>query len=224
MATVRFSFLTAGPAFEVQVPDDFDATPETSAPLSIKDGKGWRSYVFVPNERDEGVSEPRLVRELTDRDGRTVEMYEDSRPPTIWLLRWLLPGGVIYTHLRQEEGPDWADTIVENLGIVENASLPVLLPEPPLARAVSTRPGFQEDALFGSQTGPESLTLRRPGYLDQGKVVREPDTPRVVLRGGACCEIECLVVANELERAQEVLSNATNSLTEAAATPSLSSP
>jgi hypothetical protein len=213
----RFSFLSAGPLFQLELPDEFDALPETSSPLSINDGTGHRSYVFVPAAHDAGMDEHRLLSTMADRDGRTVEFYEQLEPPPVWYLRWLLSNGALYTHLRAAEGPEWAPTIVANLAIVERDGLPPsLLPSPPLGRGVSARPGYQEEALFRSQRGLDwAVTLRRPGFVPRGTIMRDPDRSKVLLRGGACCETEITVLAgNDLEAGQELLSGVLNSLAE----------
>jgi hypothetical protein len=149
---IRFSFLTAGPTFGLDLPDDLDRLPELSAPLA--GGYGARSYDFVPAAHDAGMPESRLLRKTTDRDGRTVELYEAVGAPPQWYLRWILSNGALYTHLRDEEGPQRAQTYVASLGIVERKGLPpFLLPERPLRRAVFAQPGYQEFAIFRSLDG-----------------------------------------------------------------------
>lgn len=152
---IEFSFLTAGPIFGLELPDDFEPVPETSSPLTIDNGHGHRSYDFVPAAFEPAISEDnRLLRKMADREGRTVEFYERPEDPPQWYLRWLLSNGALYTHLREAEGPEWAPIIVANLTIVERGGMPpVLLPEPPLGRGASSRAGYHERATFASNRG-----------------------------------------------------------------------
>jgi hypothetical protein len=192
----KFSFLTAGPRFGLVLPDDFDTLPDLSSPLTIKDGSGARSFDFVARPRDRGVEEPnRLLGTLTDRDGHTVELYERLEAPLQWYLRWILSAGVVYTHLREEDGVERAEQVVASLGIAENGGAPFLLPERPLGRGVSTRPGYQELAVFRSSRIGWAIELQRPGFLAKGKVVQFPEGRQVILRAGAAHGIEVTVHA-----------------------------
>jgi hypothetical protein len=213
----RFSFLTAGPMLGLELPDDFETLPELSAPLTVSDGGVYRSYDFVPAAHDDGMAEHRLLGTMEDRDGRTVELYEQLDPPPQWYLRWILSNGALYTHLREEEGPDRAPLYVESLGIVERDGLPpFLLPESPLGRGVLARPGYQEFALFSSTKGPDwALILQRPGYLANGRVMRDPNNSKAVLRGGACCGIEVTVLSgDDVAAGRQRMSTVRSSLSE----------
>jgi hypothetical protein len=195
----RFSFLTAGPRFRLSLPDDFDVLPDLSSPLTIKNGAGPRSFDFVASSRDDGVQEEhRFLGTLTGRDGHAVELYERLEAPRQWYLRWLLPTGVIYTHLRDEDGVERAETIAGSLGITVNGGAPFLLPERPLGRGVSNRPGYQELAVFRSPSRADwAITLRRPSFLARGKVVQSPEGRKAILRGGAGHDTELAVYAGE---------------------------
>lgn len=204
-----FSFLTAGPSFGLSLPDDFDDLPELSSPLTINHGYGHRSFDFLPAKRDTGAGESlTLIDTLTDRDGRRVDLYERLEPPRQWYLQWHLRNGCLYTHLREEEGPGAARTHVASLAIVERDGLPpFLLPEPPLAPGASPQPGYQEFAMFSADRPHWSLMLNRPGYLAAGKVLRQPNTDKVVLRGGARYGVEVIVHGgNEVDTARELMS------------------
>jgi hypothetical protein len=196
---VKFSFLSAGPRFVLDLPDDFETPPELSSPLTINNGYAARSFDFVPPARDTGIDEPhRLQRTMRDRGGRTVELYERIEEPRQWYLRWILRNGFLYTHVREEDGLDKVDGIVAGLGIVEaNASAPFLLPEPPLGRAVSGQPGYQEFASFRSVERGWGVLLQRPGFIGPGKLMRMPESSKVVYRAGANHGVEVTVVAGE---------------------------
>lgn len=210
-----FSFLTAGPTFAFLLPSDFDGLPDLSSPLTIKQGSGARSFDFVARSRDQGVEEPhRLLGTLTGRSGHAVELYERLASPRQWYLRWILSSGVIYTHLRDEDGVERAETIVANLGIAGNGGAPFLLPERPLGSGVSSRPGYQELAVFRSPSRPGwAVTLQRPGFLDQGTIVRHPEGKKAIFRAGAKHGIEVVVFAEQdVSGGREVIKDVVKSL------------
>jgi hypothetical protein len=191
----RFSFLTAGPKFRLELPDDFEPLPDLSAPLMIWD-QGARSFDFVARARDTGPQEAhKTLGTLTSRDGYTVEIYERLDAPPQWYLRWILPTGSIYTHLREEDGVERAEAVVANLQIVNGDGPPFLLPEGPLRRAVSSRPGYQELATFRSSDLSRTIECQRPGYLSRGKFMRVPESKRAIVRAGAGSDIEITVHA-----------------------------
>jgi hypothetical protein len=213
MIEARFSFLTAGPTFRLELPDDFDALPDLSAPLMIWD-QGARSFDFVAHARDHGVREPhQVLGTLKGRDGHTVEVYERFGEPPQWYLRWLLPTGSIWTHLREEDGVERADAVVANLGIVEDGGAPFLLPEGPLRREVSTRPGYQELATFRSSSSNWVLECQRPGYLSRGKLMRVPEAERGILRAGAGFDTEITaIVGTDAEDGRKLIGTAVDTL------------
>ncbi len=187
----QFSFLTAGPTFNVTLPDDFEGMPELSSPLYIWDC-GGRSYDFIPRERDDRTREDRkLLTVLKGRDGHTVEVYERLDPPRQWYLRWILSSGSLWTHLRDEDGIDRAEPIAANLGIVENGGLPFLLPSGPIKRDTTTRPGYQEFANFFPRASSWTVELQRPGELGEGRVMEVPGG--MIFRAGAGYGIDALV-------------------------------
>ncbi len=171
----NFSFLTSGPGFKLQVPEDFDTTPELSSP--ILNGHGGRRFDYVPASRDVNPPNVELVRTLQDRDGRLVELYFRLEPPPLWWLRWHLTSGFIYSHLREEDGEGMADVTVKSLSIVESPeATPVLLMDPPLGFAASAVPDYEETAVFSSpKRGPTwGITLQRPGFLKSTSIIVAP--------------------------------------------------
>jgi hypothetical protein len=212
----RFSFLTAGPAFRLKLPDDFDALPDLSSPLTIKDGAGRRSFDFVAHTRDRGIDEAhRVLGTLTGREGRTVQLYERLDSPRQWYLRWILSSGALYTHLREEDGVDRAEPIAAGLGIVENGGTPFLLLERPLGRGVLNHPGYQELAIYWSTSRRWVVELQRPGYLAKGKVMRLPDRERAMHRAGASFGIEVTVHSGaDVEGGRQLTDAVVNSLAE----------
>jgi hypothetical protein len=219
----NFSFLLTGPAFHLQIPEDFDEVPQLSSPLS--NGIGERSFDYLPSSRDDGITEAVRSRgAIQGRDGRTVELYERiDRPDAerLWWLRWNLRNGAIYTHLREEDGVNMAEVEAKSLTIVERGpgGTPSLLPDAPLRPAVSLRPGFQELALFQSKRAPEwTLEFRRPGFIPTGKVMRAPETlvgDALYLRAGTSYGMEVAVSGSkDLAGAEQILSTAVESLRE----------
>lgn len=212
-----FSFLTAGPAFRLKLPNDFDPLPDLSAPVTIKDGAGRRSFDFVAHTRDRGIEEAhRVLGTLTGREGRTVQLFERLDSPRQWYLRWTLSSGALYTHLREEDGVDRAEPIAAGLGIVENGGAPFLLLERPLGRGVLVdRPGYQELATFWSTSRQWVVELQRPGYLARGKVMRLPDRERAMHRAGASFGIEVTVYSGaDVEGGRRLTDAVVNSLAE----------
>ncbi len=172
---VEFSFLGAGPRFSVEIPEEFDTVPEYSTP--IQNGQGGRSFVFVPNQRVEEMDEDNvLLGTLLDRDGRRVEFFQRKADPPMWRLRWRLQQGCLFTHLREEDPDDMAETTVRSVSIVESGEsvTPSLLVYPPLSYGVSTAPAYEESAVFTSSLLGEgfSAVFERPGRLRDGDAVR----------------------------------------------------
>jgi hypothetical protein len=112
-----------------------------------------------------------LLRIMSDRDGRSVELYRRLDPPLVWWLRWRLERGVVVTHLRAIDGIESSETVVANLSIAEEGPTPFLLLQPPLKRFVSSFPGFQEFASVWSSDHGLVLTFVRPPFLSPGKVM-----------------------------------------------------
>jgi hypothetical protein len=192
----KFSFLTAGPSLTFKLPDDFDVLPDLSSPVTIGDDQGARSFDFVTHSRDQGIQEPhRVLGTLAGRDGRKIELFERIDPPQQWYLRWDLVAGALYTHLREEDGVERAETIAASLGIVENGGAPFLLPDRPLGRGVSSTPGYQEIAIFKSTVRAWVVELQRPGYVSQGKIMRLPNNEQAIHRAGARGQVEVTVLS-----------------------------
>jgi hypothetical protein len=208
---VGFAFLTAGPAYDVDLPDYFDGLPELSSPLNIHGHTGARSFDFVPTNRDVGVTEEhRVLDSLTDRDGRTVEVYERVDEPPQRYLRWSLANGALYTHVREEDGLDYGEVVAKSLSIVEDPAggTPTLLPSRPLSRGASAQPGYQELSAFLSAQRGWNVVFSRPGFIAGGRTVRMPrgDTgDQVVLRAGGPDGIEVTVMSGTDEAAGRAL-------------------
>jgi len=216
--TVQTTFLSAGPRFRLDLPTDFFPRPKLSSPLNVHTTWGARSFDFIPWEIDGGMVEDPLIETRTDRDGRLVEVHKQADPPPdVWWLRWPLQKGVLYTHLREEDGLEFADTVLRSLSILEEGpdADVFLLPEPPLRSAIAAQPGFDEAASFWSSEGrPWSLTLRRPGFVADGQtlIARNLDPP--VLRAGTDFGIELAVVATDVSEGRSLLDAALASLNE----------
>lgn len=166
--STRFSFLSAGPEFTIDLPETFDSVPELSSPIS--NGQGGRSFVFAPKRLDEGLDGDRnlLVEHVADRDGRTVEVFRRRTEPPLWRLRWQLAEGALYTHLREEDGIKMAAVTASAVSVAERSGRPpAIIVFPPLEFGASRWPNYQEEVLFTQATadGP-SIALERPGALD----------------------------------------------------------
>lgn len=224
MATVTFgfSFLTSGPPIEFSLPGDFDTLPELSSPLF--NGTGGRSFDFVPAVRDEGfLEEGSLLPPLRDGENHVVELFERRVPPKQWYLRWRLGGGSVYTHLREEDGVAFAEVTVGSALVLEGGftGTPSILPEPPLAIAVSARAGYQEEATFFSRVRGQAwaVTLRRPGFVTKGTIVELPSSESngaTYVRAGAEFGLDITVLGpSESDEPRDILENILATLREA---------
>lgn len=189
LRTTQFSFLTSGPTFSFEMVSDFASTPDLSSPLL--NGRGGRSFDYTPSERDPGQPEGTVqVGTLQDRYAHDVELYWRLESPPLWWLRWQLDGGFLYSHLREEDGEAMALITVRSLDIIQTGSgPPFLLVDEPLQFAASSRPGYQERAIFlSNMRGPQwSVIFQRPGFTPQGSVLFAPEEymgDRVLLRAG----------------------------------------
>ena len=196
---VDFSFLVSGPSFRLTLPAYFDPVPELNSPLY--NGVGGRDFTFHPKERDVPAEGYIDLGTLKDRDGRSVELFERIEPPPIWWLRWALTAGALYTHLREEDGVEMADTTVASVSVVETDNgLPFVLPYPPLAVDMVRVNGFIEEVTyFSRERGPKwSVMLRRPGFLLPGHVEVTPTANTgggVLITAGLGAGVETAVVA-----------------------------
>ncbi|MDP9203302.1 MAG: hypothetical protein M3P26_15415 [Gemmatimonadota bacterium] len=207
---VRFSFLTAGPMFELQLPIDFGPLPWLSSPL--RNGIGGRSFDFVPTTIDQGLQDGSvLIDVLEGRDGRFVELYERPDPPLTRWLRWQLSNGAIYTHIREVDELRMASVTATSLSIVEDPAggPPVIMPEAPLRVGASTRPGYQEIASFLSPSRGDGWTvvLQRPSFVPLGSQMIASGDP-VAIRAGSSFGIEVQVLAGMDRAAGETITSA----------------
>lgn len=205
----------------MDLPEGVERLPLHSAPLLVAP-YGYRSYDFVPFARDAAMEdEHALVATYADRDGRRVDLFERDGTPAQWYLRWRLQLGHLYTHLRQEEGPDRASRYVASLGIAERAdAAPSLLPEPPLSRGVVARPGYEEYAVFLPEGDAAwEVKVQRPGYVPNGKVMRDPMADHTTLRAGAADGLEVSVRGEgAVEDGRELVERVVASLRQAGST------
>jgi len=198
---VTFSFLVSGPTFRLTLPADFDPVPELNAPLF--NGIGGRDFTFHPKQRDVPAEDYVFPGTMSDRDGRSIELFERIEPPPIWWLRWPLSAGALYTHLREEDGVEMADVTAASMSVVEtDDGLPFVLPYPPLGVDMVRVNGFAEEVTyFSQQRGPMwNVTLRRPGFLVPGGVEFAPTVNtggRVVITAGIGAGAEAMIVAGE---------------------------
>lgn len=212
---VRFSFLTSGPRFQLELPPDFDRLPSLSTP--INNGVGARSFNFHPARIEPDLAGAgRLLTTSTDRDGHAVEVYERLELPQTWWLRWPLANGALTTHLREEDGVDMVDVVIAGLAIVEDASggTPFLLPDPPLVAEVTADGGYQEFSTFWSANREGwSVRLQRPSFVSPGTVMVLPGSDFAILRAGTESGVEVQVTAGgDLAGGQELLSGVLTSL------------
>lgn len=220
VSTTHFSFLAAGPQYNVMVPADVLLPPQLSSPL--RTGLGGREFEFIPRYRDSGLDSQEFNRlaDLKDRDGRQVEFYERLEPPPLWWLRWRLPGGALYTHLREEDTAARGEMTAAHISIVEDSSesgRPTILPEPPFRLAVSSWPGYQEQAKYFFERGDRTLIFQRPGFVAPGQVMQAPtsqDGGSIFLRAGTDLGLEVQVISGTQTEGRELIDLVLGSLQE----------
>jgi hypothetical protein len=217
----HFSFLASGPQFELDLPEFFDGPPELDSPLF--NGIGGRAFSVLPAGRDEGVDGGHeLLGTLEDSDGRPVEFYWRTDPPALWLLRWQLASGALYTHLRGEDGSDMAETTVKSVSVVEDpeTGAPFLLIDDPMVFAASAAPGYQETAqYFSAERGVGwGVTFQRPGFMPAGRRATAPRAHTgglALVRAGLGHGMEVTVWAGrEQKTADEVVTIVSESLSQ----------
>lgn len=196
-----FAFLTSGPVLDALVPSVLDGAPELNSP--IVSGIGARSWVFTPSPQGDTLWSAMdnagvLVEAQADRDGRSVDVLERKNRPLVWWLRWRLTGGCLTTHLREADGLDRVNTILEAISIVDESPTPLLMLDPPLRPMASHRLGYQESALLVSGDRSTWLKFVRPGFLEPGKIATATtDSGGEMFRGGIEGDIEIQLTLNQ---------------------------
>jgi hypothetical protein len=217
--SMSFSFLTSGPVFTCEVPAGLPTVPDLSSP--VLSGVGGREFAYTPNpaaqELSQGMArDGELLKILTDRDGRLVELFKRFDPPTVWWLRWELSTGVIATHLRAIDGIERADIVVNSLSITEDGPTPYLLLYPPLKRFVSLFPGYQESASVWKPDGELAIRFVRPAFLRPGKMMFASTADGFYLRAGRDEGMEVQVSARVESHGRETLALLMDTLREGA--------
>lgn len=215
-----FSFLTTGPEYSLQVPSEMPAVPYLHSP--IVSGGGARTFAFTPSPAAEEVAgrmavEGTLLRELSDRDGRQVQLYRRAEDPPVWWLVWTLRSGCLTTHLReQDKGADLADAVVGSISVSDDRPTPFIFLFPPMRLGVSARPGYQEDAITlreEADGGAVRIIVVRPGYIPEGEVVADSTTGFARLRAGALDGLEVQVESTSgMDEARLIMDLALGSL------------
>lgn len=212
-----FSFLTTGPTFSLRLPPEFYPLPKLASPLLIHDSFGARSFYFNPTSLDGGVARLVYTSQLEAQDGRLVDLYRRVEDPPQWWLRWSLTSGYLYTFLEESDTSEYASTVCSAVRIHDaDADLPTpfLLPDLPLRPAVAPYIGYAESANFQANSGLVGLSVRRPGFLAEGKSMVTKSGDQVRLRAGAKFGCELTVAAGSLEEVTAVLDLVLDSVTE----------
>jgi hypothetical protein len=196
-----------GPTLQLDLPDSFYELPKLSSPLLIHDSWGARAFYFIPADLDDGMSDYEYIGDLSDADGRSVDFYLRPEPPMQWWLRWELRSGFVYTFLKEEDGESYASTVAQAISIADDElpGSPFLLPIQPLRLAVAPRIGYGEHAGFGSSLGL-GVSVRRPGFLPEGKTMVKSDGAGTSLRAGAPdgCEVR-VFAGHDVEEGRHLL-------------------
>lgn len=188
---IAVSFLTSGPPLALQLPAEFAAPPVLATVIDA--GRGGRECIYWPAELDRFPGEEQFDREddAPARAGVAAQVWRRKADPLLWFVRWELPGGAVMMHLRDDDlevgGPH---LIAGHVQVLQQDGVVAVLPDPPLQRAVSRRPGYAERITFyattpdGAMSGP-ALLLERPGARRAGAAQRiETGGPEHVLARG----------------------------------------
>jgi hypothetical protein len=110
---------------------------------------------------------------------------------------------MLMTHLREEDGLDRADAVVSCVSIDETGTTPFVLIAPPLRRAVSPFPGYQEFAHARTSDRTAQLTFLRPSFLSPGQMMSSAQNGVQLLRMGTEFGLEVQVAAPTLAEAED---------------------
>lgn len=207
--SARTGFLTSGPPLSLSIPASLFPTPILSSPISIH--REGRSYTYTPIEIADRFATPDFeqLAQVEGRDGREIAVYFRVEAPAIWFLEWELDTGLLVTHVREEDGGESAAVVVaSSLEVVEEPDgLVTLLPERPLARAASRRPGYSETIVFvdDPNTLGRALELRRPGSMQANVTRAEPPHG---MRMGTELGVDLITSGFTLEDAESILAAA----------------
>lgn len=213
----EFSFLTSGPTFQASVPDILDRRAQLSSP--ILSGAGPRTFTYSPGVYgDELISGMRRdgvpIDTIQDRSGHQVEILRRPNDPPIWWMLWAFPHGALSTHLRGiDGGPDRAVAIAGATEVIEQSGHAYMFLYEPLMTAVSSRPGYQDEAALWSSDTSMGLTFVRPGFLSPGRMVSDETAGATRIRLGASGGLEIQVSSQTtLEEARSIAADIGRSL------------
>lgn len=169
MPAIDVAFMLSGPVFTVEVPDPVVPEPHYTASIELPTGARQFNYYpdrFSPTFPDSEFVVERVLKVPNDRV-RVLRRIED---PLIWFIEWHLTRGSLVSHLREEDGLDASGLLFSSLSIADSGELVSLMPNPPLRRATSRTPGFEEIIGFFALDGSASLEMVRPGSLSERQV------------------------------------------------------
>lgn len=176
---IVFHFLTAGPSFTAELPPVIESSAfrTATAVIAIRRDAN-REFHYVANRiQEEQASDIFKDHELVDENvadgGIPFRTYRRTVEPVIWTLEWELIYGRLYSHLRAEDGREYAAVVARSLRIGEPGEpIPYLLPEPPLVRVSDRRPGYQEIVSYydRARAPRRALVFARPGSARAGQV------------------------------------------------------
>lgn len=226
MATTRlqFSFLTSGPAMQVDTDASVQSLPELSSP--VINGAGGRSFTFSPNPQGAVIldglrAQSEFLTQYETRDARIMFVYRRIEEPLLWWLLWELPNGCVASHLREQDGADQAAVTASALEIIDEPPTPTLLLGSPLLPAVSDSPGYVESAFFLPRDASTQVSLRfiRPGFLADGQFVTNVTDNWVTVRAGAGegTEAQIFMPGTDVQEAQTLLAATVSTFSSGAA-------
>jgi hypothetical protein len=182
----RINFMTAGEAYEVELPDSTDPVPESTAAFAI--GGLTRELIFEPAaQRRDPDADPLLMPLFSGTaHGRPVSAYRVRQSPPLLAAFWRLQTGYLHTYIDSlvapRKGCDTADLgsmlkdIVQHVAVSDTPHGPFVAISAPLAPG-DQREQPQRDSVRFTVHGPagdaSELTFRRePPWAREGKSVR----------------------------------------------------
>lgn len=186
------SFLTTGPSFQVKIPGSMLPLPELSSSIDILGTMTGRKCVFIPSPLDTppDPEDWELLGYLQGPSPYRAELWLPKEKHQ-WWLRWPLPHGAMYMHIRPEDTIEAAYLAAERLDIVNaDEGAPFVLPQHPLKALVTRASRRSEVITFFQLEGSDVIgmvRLMRPGRLLPRAESIKPAGPNsdLVLRGAS---------------------------------------
>lgn len=172
--TVDARFMSAGPSMSLALPIELDvADTEVACPLYIRPSVA-RMYVYATGRLEklhtEGFHANYAYEGDFDGPAGSMQLWRRVDDDG-WGLIWILPEGVLTSHLRSQDGTDGVAELARSIDMdISKGLAPLLLPANGVKIGVQARPPYQDSLRFFDDVRSPKLTvsLLRPGVLGSG--------------------------------------------------------